>query len=80
MLAQPTTISEAVEEFQRKATPLAAAGNLVALRALFAKSLADAVTANRDDLFEANKQMREALREILLEPSKSVKTGWFDEL
>ena len=73
-------IGEAVREFRRKAAPLVAVSDVTELRALFARSLAEARVANMEDQFAAKEAMSEALRNVLLEPSRRVKTGWFDDV
>jgi hypothetical protein len=74
------TISQAVSEFRGKAAPLVAVNDLAGLKTLFARFTADARVANKEDHWAAQEAMREALREVLLEPSRRVKTGWFSDL
>jgi hypothetical protein len=80
MLAQHATVDEAVAEFRRKAAPLAAQGDLGGLRALFSRSWAEALATHKEDRWAVKEAMREALRDILVQPSRRVKTGWFDDL
>lgn len=79
-MARQLSTDEAVSEFRRKAGPLIAASDLEGLKTLFARVTADARVANKEDQFTSREAMREALREVLLEPSRSVKIGWFDDL
>jgi hypothetical protein len=74
------TIDESVADFGRRAAPLMAAGDRAAVRALFARQLADARVANQEEQWTVKEVMREALREVLMAPSRRVKTGWFDDL
>ena len=41
---------------------------------------AGARAANQEEQFEAQVAMREVLHDVLLGPSRRVKTGWFDDL
>lgn len=74
------TIDEAVSELRWRATPLVAGGNLKALRQEYTRLGADARVHNPEDQHIARSEMRSALMDILLEPSRRVKGGWFDDL
>ena len=74
------SIGEAAYEFRRKAGRPAAAGDLAALRAFFARYTASARMANKEDQWAVKEDMRETLRDVLLEPSRRVKTCWFDDV
>ena len=50
------------------------------LKALFARSMAEALAASRENQWAVKETMRDALRDVLLEPSKRVRTGWFEGL
>ena len=74
------SIGEAVYEFRRKAGRPAETGDVAELRALFARYTARARMANKEDQWAVKEDMRETLRDVLLEPSRRVKTGWFDDV
>lgn len=77
---EPQLISEVVNEFRYKAGPFVVRGDRIGVKKLFARTLAGLRQANPDEQLEAKAEMREALRDILLEPSRRVKRGWFDDL
>lgn len=74
------SIGDAVSEFRRQAAPALRKGDQAFVKQLFRKWTADARANNPEEQIAARAAMRNALREVLLEPSRRVKRGWFDDL
>ena len=73
-------MDEVSEEFRRKAKPLIVESNLPALRENFARTTADGRVANPESQGAVIGTMREALREALLDSTRNVKRGFFDDI
>ena len=78
LMPKETSTDEVVGEFRRKATRLVAMNDREGLKALFASSMAEAQSASRENQWAAKEAMRQALRDVLLEPSRRARTGWFE--
>ncbi len=73
-------VDEIVNEFRHQSAPLMKAGDLEGLRFLYSNCVATARLENPKVEKEIIRQVREALRSTLLEPSRRVRRGWFDSL
>lgn len=74
------TFEEILLEFTRQAAPLMKASDLEGLRFLYSKCVATARLENPQEEKEIVREVRAALRNTLLEPSRRVRRGWFEDL
>ncbi len=74
------TISEIVEQFQMQAAPVVVNNDMPGLKKLYSRCCADAQKWNPDQAAEARAAMRDALHQVLREPSARVRRNRFSNL
>lgn len=78
--SEGAALDEGMREFKHQATLLMRVGDLESLRYLYSNFVASARLDNPNQEMEIAREIREALRDALLEPSRQVRRGWFDNL